>query len=150
MSKHFRRTLWILGLIATFAIDVLIAMTTGFIGHAMFIELLYVLISVYIIIRNEGGGKWNMKYRKKPVVIEAIQYTGDNELEIKKFVGDDLIIEPQITNQGFIPKWVEIKIKTLEGDMTANIGDYIIKGVNGEFYPCKPNVFEKTYELVED
>lgn len=91
-----------------------------------------------------------MKYRKKPVVIEAIQYTGDNELEIKKFVGDDLIIEPQITNQGFIPKWVEIKIKTLEGDMTANIGDYIIKGVNGEFYPCKPNVFEKTYELVED
>lgn len=94
------------------------------------------------------------KYRKKPVVIEAIQWTGENELEIKKFVGESLIIdlirEPQLTEQGFIPKWVELKIKTLEGIHLANIGDYIIKGVKGEYYPCKPDIFEKTYEEVKE
>lgn len=94
------------------------------------------------------------KYRKKPVIVEAIKWDGDNELEIKNFVGNNLIIdlvrEPMLTEKGFIPKWVELYIKTLEGDMKANRGDYIIKGVNGEFYPCKPDIFEKTYEEVEE
>lgn len=52
------------------------------------------------------------------------------------------------------PQWIKkeekIEIKTLEGTMTANIGDYIIKGVNGEFYPCKPDIFDKTYEEVKE
>lgn len=59
------------------------------------------------------------KYRKKPVVIEAYQTD------------------------------TEMIIHTLEGDMLASVGDYIITGVDGEQYPCKPNIFEKTYELVE-
>ena len=95
-----------------------------------------------------------MKYRKKPVVIEAIRYTSGNYLEIKNFVGESLkmevIREAEHTEQGEIPMWVELKIKTLEGDMLVNGGDYVIRGVNGEFYPCKPDIFEKTYEKVED
>ena len=75
------------------------------------------------------------KYRKKPVTIEAIQWTGKNLSEIDNFVC------VSIANKGTI-----LIIHTLEGDMEASIGDYIIKGVNGEFYPCKPDIFDKTYE----
>lgn len=78
-----------------------------------------------------------MKYRKKPVVIEAIQYTEDNIEELFAFVNTAFV-----GAKGFI-------IPTLEGDMIASRGDYIIKGVNGEFYPCKPDIFEKTYEAVD-
>ena len=77
-----------------------------------------------------------MKYRKKPVVIEAIQFDGYNSEEIKTFCGDKCII-------GFSDK---VLIFTLEGSLTADIGDYIIKGVKGEFYPCKPDIFEETYD----
>ena len=80
-----------------------------------------------------------MKYRKKPVVIEAIQWTGSNPLDIIDFCKDSC--EYSIYD--------EILIHTLEGDMIAQYGDYIIKGINGEFYPCKPDIFEKTYEKVE-
>ena len=80
------------------------------------------------------------KYRKKPVVIEAIQFIGSNDRECIKFCAN--IIDPEDTKPSLI-------IPTLEGNMTASIGDYIIKGVNGEFYPCKPDIFEKTYEKVE-
>lgn len=79
----------------------------------------------------------NKKYRKKPVVIEAIQWTGKNLSEIDNFMGGT------IGNKGTI-----LVINTLEGDMEASIGDYIIKGVSGEFYPCKPDIFDKTYEEV--
>lgn len=79
------------------------------------------------------------KYRKKPVIVEAIQinfgYT--NVLEIKAFVGESFI---DMCN-GKVPY-----IKTLEGDMYISDGDYVIKGVQGEFYPCKPDIFEATYE----
>ena len=75
------------------------------------------------------------KYRKKPVVIEAIQWNGDNLTEIDNFVGGSLKME--VTS---------LVIHTLEGDMEASMNDYIIKGVNGEFYPCKPDIFDKTYE----
>lgn len=78
-----------------------------------------------------------MKYRKKPVTIEAIQWTGSNVDEMKDFVNDAGIIS-------FCTG--ELLIKTLEGTMLAREGDYIIQGVNGEFYPCKPDIFEKTYE----
>lgn len=84
-----------------------------------------------------------MKYRKKPVVIEAIQWTGKNEAEILNFFKTD-----QILNFNYDPK-PTFQIKTLEGTMSARIGDYIIKGVEGEMYPCKPGIFEKTYEPVE-
>ena len=60
------------------------------------------------------------KFRKKPVVIEAVQLTR------------------------------QVEIKTLEGTMTGNVGDWLITGVNGEQYPCKPDIFEKTYELAEE
>lgn len=96
-----------------------------------------------------------MKYRKKPVVIEAFQYDGDLK-------GSD--------GNYYVPDWAakafeegtmyfgsikgdeppcELFIKTLEGNMAASIGDYIIQGVNGELYPCKPDIFEKTYEVAE-
>jgi hypothetical protein len=81
----------------------------------------------------------NNKYRKKPVIIEAIQWLGTNLSEIDDFIGES------ITNKG-----TTLIIYTLEGDMKASIGDYIIKGVNGEFYPCKPDIFDKTYEEVTE
>lgn len=80
-----------------------------------------------------------MKFRKKPVVIEAIQYKANNITEIHNFVKKHLVRNEDKT----------LTIQTLEGNMKASVGDYIIKGVNGEFYPCKPDIFEKTYEIVE-
>ena len=77
------------------------------------------------------------KYKKKPVVIEAVQFVGDNLNEVVDFVGRN--------NSIFATKDF-IDISTLEGVMRANLKDYIIKGVNGEFYPCKPDIFYKTYE----
>jgi hypothetical protein len=82
-----------------------------------------------------------MKFRKKPVVIEAIQWDGANYSEIEAFVG----IEGAFNGETEPPTW---QIITKEGTMTANRGDWIIKGVKGEFYPCKPDIFAATYELV--
>lgn len=92
-----------------------------------------------------------MKYRKKPVVIEAVQWTDTNLEEIKAFVGKDLEYNILDTawEVGKGAPHVFMKIHTLEGDMDASVGDYIIKGVNGEFYPCKPDIFEKTYEVAK-
>lgn len=97
-----------------------------------------------------------MKYKKKPIEIEAIQYKiikerkckfginkESNSMEIAKFMG------LPIRHVHFDKRGEYINIETLEGVMRANIGDYIIKGINGEFYPCKPDIFEKTYERVE-
>ena len=80
------------------------------------------------------------KFRKKSVVIEAVQWDGDNSLEVYSFIGESPYGD-------FVDV---VAIRTLEGVMTASVGDWIIKGVNGEFYPCKPDIFEKTYEKVED
>jgi hypothetical protein len=85
------------------------------------------------------------QYRKKPVVIEAIQWDGNNQGEIADFMGK--IIRTKTSPEEGNPSG-KITIETLEGDMTASVGDFIIKGVQGEFYPCKPDIFEKTYELV--
>ena len=87
-----------------------------------------------------------MKYRKKPVEVEAMQFKRDNFGDIVKFTNGKAInfqIERIYTNGEC---WCEIQ--TLEGVMKANENDYIIKGVNGEFYPCKPDIFNKTYEKV--
>lgn len=83
-----------------------------------------------------------MKYRKKPVEIEAIQFIIDHPQldELRDFAGDHINYE--WLNEG------NIYIETLEGDMRADEGDYIIKGVKGEFYPCKPDIFELTYEKI--
>lgn len=81
-----------------------------------------------------------MKYRKKPVVVEALQYDGYHTGQLNGFCGDK-IAEP-VGSSPFI--------RTLEGNMTISKGDYVIRGVNGEFYPCKPDIFEKTYEKVTE
>lgn len=78
------------------------------------------------------------KYRKKPVVIESIQWNGNNFKEIKDFC-----------NKAIIDQNSNLVIEALEGDHYAKEGDYIIKGVQGEFYPCKPDIFEQTYEEVQ-
>lgn len=92
-----------------------------------------------------------MKYRKKPVVIEAIQWNGNNLNEIKEFVGEslDYSIIDTAWEVGKGAPHVLMKIHTLEGDHECTKGDYIIKGVQGEFYPCKPDIFEQTYEVAE-
>ena len=87
------------------------------------------------------------KYRKKPVVIEAIQFDGINHNEIREFMGLELSIQ---TMSGELSVKSTFDIKTLEGVMQAQKGDYIIKGVQGEFYPCKPDIFIETYEKVSD
>jgi hypothetical protein len=82
-----------------------------------------------------------MKYRKKPIVVDAVQWTLNNIEEMMSFIG-----EPTIW--GYVKDTHELRISTLEGVMTASVGDYIIRGVKGEFYPCKPDIFEATYEPV--
>lgn len=81
-----------------------------------------------------------MKYRKKPVVIEAVQYDPNDQIVAVRFLGGP--DGPWSNNLGF-------RIHTLEGDMLVKPGDWIIKGVQGEFYPCKPDIFEATYEPVD-
>ena len=85
------------------------------------------------------------KFVKKPVVIEAVEYNGANKEEIEAFVGKKLD-----TIYTELKEPLELKIPTLEGDMKASKGDYIIKGIKGEFYPCKPDIFKSTYNVVED
>ena len=78
-------------------------------------------------------------YRKKPVEIQAIRWTGDNLAEALQFVATEDVIK----------RGDKFEIVTLEGTMTASPGDWIIRGVQGEFYPCKPDIFVATYETVE-
>lgn len=82
-----------------------------------------------------------MKYRKKPVEVEAIKFSADDWSGVKEFTNGnakDFIANEKAT----------CIISTLEGDMRATEGDYIIKGVKGEFYPCKPDIFELTYDKI--
>jgi hypothetical protein len=78
------------------------------------------------------------RYRKLPVEIDAIQYDGENIEEVSTFAGANLLgINTDLT----------LSVGTLEGPHIASVGDYIIKGIKGEFYPCKPDIFKATYEL---
>ena len=86
-----------------------------------------------------------MKFRKKPVEIEAIQFTRLNWEEIQQFTNNTaytLVIERRINGK------CTCVIPTMEGEHIANENDYIIRGVKGEFYPCKPDIFELTYEKI--
>lgn len=87
-----------------------------------------------------------MKFRKKPVVVEAVKWTGKNRFEMIQFC-HDLVIREEFAFGDLSPR-SRIYIETLEGQMAAEVGDWIVKGVEGEFYPCKPAIFVKTYEPV--
>ena len=97
------------------------------------------------------------KFRKKPVIIEAVQLRWDTWNDICDFISDEafdrgVYLDDDTLTQlpdGKHSNTLGLKINTLEGVMLARQNDYIIKGVNGEFYPCKPDIFEKTYEPVE-
>lgn len=94
---------------------------------------------------SKGQQRMLRKFRKKPVVIEAMQFDENNGDEVMDWVnshfeGSIIATYPQ--------HCAEICISTLEGNVFAQYGDWIIKGVQGEFYPCKPDIFEATYEEV--
>lgn len=94
------------------------------------------------------------KYRKKPIIIEAFQYDGDFQKQTGEYYVPIWAVEAYKNGVLYFKQLdtlghpCELFVRTLEGNMKANIGDYIIQGVNAELYPCKPDVFEKTYELV--
>ncbi len=88
------------------------------------------------------------KFRKKPVVIEAVQLLWENWQEMCEFAGVGKLTDGKPEGQ-LSGEVLGMVIPTLEGVMQADEGDWIIRGVEGEFYPCKPDIFEKTYERVE-
>ena len=93
------------------------------------------------------------KYKKKPVTIEAIQWTGNNLKEVLQFTGEHPEFSKWFNSfeeyQEYVIKDNNIfKIFTLEGVMKACVGDFIIKGIHGECYPCKPDIFIETYEEI--
>ncbi len=83
------------------------------------------------------------KYRKKPVVIEAMELTYESFREAYKWLGNN-------ADFGAAQDGTFLNIITLEGTMSAHVGDYIIKGIKGEFYPCKSDIFKSTYEIVKE
>lgn len=104
---------------------------------------------------RQGGKERGMtkKYRKKPVEVEAIQWVGDNLRQVIDFTGKYYRFDEWFSSMEEYEAHVKadrniFKVFTLEGVMEASVGDYIIKGVKGEFYPCKPDIFEATYEPV--
>lgn len=88
------------------------------------------------------------KYRKKPVVVEAVQVTQENILDVLSSIPHARETVPVRLSRSKTTE-IGIVIPTLEGVMIANEGDWIITGVQGEHYPCKPDIFEQTYEAVE-
>ena len=84
-------------------------------------------------------------YVKKPIPVEAIQFTLENWQEVNKFIGDTFVAA-DLSDSGI----GYLTIKTLEGNMTARLGAYIIRGVRGEIYSCDKDIFEETYEEVTD
>jgi len=85
------------------------------------------------------------KFRKKPIVIEAVQFKGNNLDEILDFAGDPM---QKRISEGIAPE--TLMIRTLEGIMTADKDTWILRGVQGEYYPCDPEIFEQTYERVDE
>lgn len=96
-----------------------------------------------------------MRYKKKPVVIEAFQYDGDLKGTDGNYYVPDWAVDAfetnviHLGNESKGEDSTELYIETLEGTHHVSVNDYVIKGVNGELYPCKPDIFEKTYEAVE-
>ena len=94
-----------------------------------------------------------MRYRKKPVVIDAYQVTEfdyDGFLMFSHFCNPPWWLDEATKERKICTKGQSIYVETLEGDMRISINDYIVRGVDGELYPCKASIFEKTYERVED
>ena len=97
------------------------------------------------------------QYRKRPVVVEALQLCWNTWDEMCDFLGGIVSVKNPARNVETFsdkcgergPYWIELTIPTLEGDHVARHGDWIIKGIQGEFYPCKPDIFEATYERIE-
>ena len=85
---------------------------------------------------------YDMRYRKKPVVIEAVKWNGVKVSEVVDWVREAL------EDNTLFRMGCDVIVDTLEGKMKASPGDYIIKGVQGELYPCKPDIFEKTYDKI--
>ena len=90
-----------------------------------------------------------MKYRKKPVVVEAFQFDGDFSDRNGNYYVPEWAVKGLKREYFTFDYSGELYIYTLEGKMLVSVGDYIIKGIQGEFYPCKPDIFHKTYELAE-
>lgn len=86
-----------------------------------------------------------MKYRKRPIVVEAVQWTGKFSEDVPTWV---VMAQSVGGNMTYVQDRDELHIRTLEGIMIASLGDFIIQGVNKEVYPCKPDIFYKTYEQV--
>ncbi len=93
------------------------------------------------------------RYRKKPVVVDAMEWSGGNHRGMFEFLEGETSDYIRTSGKNFYIDHSKVHgglvIKTLEGEHIASIGDFIIKGVNGEFYPCKPGIFTKTYEVAE-
>lgn len=94
-----------------------------------------------------------MKYRKKPVVVDAWQYDGDLKNSDGEFYCPDWVEKAFADGTLYYGTWgdgpSELIARTLEGDHHVSVGDYIIQGVAGELYPCKPDIFARTYEPAE-
>lgn len=91
------------------------------------------------------------KFRKKPIIIEAMQFTGRNVEDVLDWMlanGNKGVAGGHNYNDGYGDNG-RMYIDTLEGKMIANVNDWIICGINGEFYPCKQDIFEKTYEVID-
>lgn len=86
-----------------------------------------------------------MKFRKKPIVIEAVQFTGSNLFECLRFMK----MSEAVVNNLELHATDSPIIHTLEGEMSTSVGDWIIRGIKGEFYPCKPDIFAATYDAVD-
>lgn len=87
-----------------------------------------------------------LQYRKKPIVVEALQLVHSPYVFIDYLTSKGIDIGSIVQNYGVDEMGIYVYIKTLEGVMRASEGDYIIKGIHGEFYPCKPDIFELTYD----
>jgi len=87
-----------------------------------------------------------MKFVKKPVIVDAIKFIGKQDPILEFVKNSDGIIGFEVDSEG---NNIAVIISTLEGEMKANIDDWIIKGIAGEIYPCRPNIFSKTYEPIE-
>lgn len=85
-----------------------------------------------------------IQYRKKPVVVQAVQWNGNNYENILNY-----LFSTDLPNNPIRQYGNQLIIKTLEGDMTTELYDYVIKGIHGEIYPCKPEIFKKTYEPID-
>ena len=84
-----------------------------------------------------------MKYRKLPVVIDAMEFTEETKDQVFQFVTCN-----RFASRHSLTEEPILVIQTLEGDMEVHLGDFVIKGIKGESYPCKPDIFRKTYEAV--